>query len=184
MAARWLLAPYIMIEAIRDLAGHHPATASALGIALTASSAAARQADRGAVDQTWTLSSRVAARCHRSRLGVAVSGTSAERPLAHRARSATGRCVFHRIEPPRHRPRCSAHRSAAGPPPCARPTRRPAAPTIDPAATHPGVRRYREDGKKQAVCLSARCLTAGAVGTWRAGSSHARDHGERASRAN
>ena len=34
----WLLAPYIMIEAVRDLTGHHPATASALGIALTASS--------------------------------------------------------------------------------------------------------------------------------------------------
>ena len=84
----------------------------------------------------------------------------------------------------RHRPPCSAHRSAAGPPPCARPTRRPAAPTIDPAAAHPEFGAYREDGKKQAVCLSARCLTAGAVGTWRAGSSHARDHGERASRAN
>jgi divalent metal cation (Fe/Co/Zn/Cd) transporter len=36
----WLLAPYIVIEAVRDLAGHHPATASALGIALTASSVA------------------------------------------------------------------------------------------------------------------------------------------------
>jgi divalent metal cation (Fe/Co/Zn/Cd) transporter len=34
----WLLAPYIAIEAIRDLIGHHPATASALGIVLTASS--------------------------------------------------------------------------------------------------------------------------------------------------
>jgi len=34
----WLLAPYIAIEAIRDLAAHHPATATALGIALTASS--------------------------------------------------------------------------------------------------------------------------------------------------
>jgi divalent metal cation (Fe/Co/Zn/Cd) transporter len=34
----WLLAPYIVIEAGRDLAGHHPATASALGIILTASS--------------------------------------------------------------------------------------------------------------------------------------------------
>lgn len=34
----WLLAPYIVIEAVRDLAGHHPATASALGIILTGSS--------------------------------------------------------------------------------------------------------------------------------------------------
>jgi divalent metal cation (Fe/Co/Zn/Cd) transporter len=34
----WLLAPYIAFEAIRDLIGHHPATASALGIVLTASS--------------------------------------------------------------------------------------------------------------------------------------------------
>jgi divalent metal cation (Fe/Co/Zn/Cd) transporter len=34
----WLLAPCIVIEAIRDLAGHHPATATALGIILTASS--------------------------------------------------------------------------------------------------------------------------------------------------
>jgi divalent metal cation (Fe/Co/Zn/Cd) transporter len=34
----WLLAPYIVVEAIRDLAGHHPATATTLGIALTASS--------------------------------------------------------------------------------------------------------------------------------------------------
>jgi divalent metal cation (Fe/Co/Zn/Cd) transporter len=34
----WLLAPYIAFEAIRDLAGHHAATASAVGIALTASS--------------------------------------------------------------------------------------------------------------------------------------------------
>jgi divalent metal cation (Fe/Co/Zn/Cd) transporter len=34
----WLLAPYIVIEAVRDLTGHHPATASALGIVLTASS--------------------------------------------------------------------------------------------------------------------------------------------------
>jgi divalent metal cation (Fe/Co/Zn/Cd) transporter len=34
----WLLAPYIVIQAVRDLAGHHPATTSALGIALTASS--------------------------------------------------------------------------------------------------------------------------------------------------
>jgi divalent metal cation (Fe/Co/Zn/Cd) transporter len=34
----WLLAPYIAIEAIRDLAGHHAASASALGIVLTASS--------------------------------------------------------------------------------------------------------------------------------------------------
>ena len=34
----WLLAPYIVIQAVRDLTGHHPATASALGIALTASS--------------------------------------------------------------------------------------------------------------------------------------------------
>lgn len=34
----WLLAPYITIQAVRDLAYHHPATASVLGIALTASS--------------------------------------------------------------------------------------------------------------------------------------------------
>jgi divalent metal cation (Fe/Co/Zn/Cd) transporter len=34
----WLLAPYIVIEAIRDLAGHHPAPATTLGIILTASS--------------------------------------------------------------------------------------------------------------------------------------------------
>jgi len=34
----WLLAPYIALEATRDLIGHHPATASALGIALTSSS--------------------------------------------------------------------------------------------------------------------------------------------------
>lgn len=34
----WLLAPYIVVEAIRDLSGHHPASASALGIGLTASS--------------------------------------------------------------------------------------------------------------------------------------------------
>src|SRR5262249_34173820 len=34
----WLLAPYIAIEAIRDLAAHHPATATPVGIALTASS--------------------------------------------------------------------------------------------------------------------------------------------------
>jgi divalent metal cation (Fe/Co/Zn/Cd) transporter len=34
----WLLAPYIAVEAIRDLAAHHPATATPLGIALTASS--------------------------------------------------------------------------------------------------------------------------------------------------
>jgi divalent metal cation (Fe/Co/Zn/Cd) transporter len=34
----WLLAPYIVVEAIRDLAGHHPASATTLGIALTASS--------------------------------------------------------------------------------------------------------------------------------------------------
>lgn len=34
----WLLAPYIAVEAIRDLAGHHPASATTLGIALTASS--------------------------------------------------------------------------------------------------------------------------------------------------
>jgi divalent metal cation (Fe/Co/Zn/Cd) transporter len=34
----WLLAPYIVAEAVRDLSGHHPASASALGIALTASS--------------------------------------------------------------------------------------------------------------------------------------------------
>jgi divalent metal cation (Fe/Co/Zn/Cd) transporter len=34
----WLLAPYIAVEAVRDLASHHEATASVLGIALTASS--------------------------------------------------------------------------------------------------------------------------------------------------
>jgi divalent metal cation (Fe/Co/Zn/Cd) transporter len=34
----WILAPYIVVEAVRDLAGHHQADASALGIALTASS--------------------------------------------------------------------------------------------------------------------------------------------------
>ena len=34
----WLLAPYIAVEAVRDLAAHHPATATPLGIALTASS--------------------------------------------------------------------------------------------------------------------------------------------------
>jgi divalent metal cation (Fe/Co/Zn/Cd) transporter len=34
----WLLGPYIAVQAIRDLAGHHAAVASALGIALTASS--------------------------------------------------------------------------------------------------------------------------------------------------
>jgi divalent metal cation (Fe/Co/Zn/Cd) transporter len=34
----WLLAPYIAIEAIRDLAAHHPASTTALGIALTAAS--------------------------------------------------------------------------------------------------------------------------------------------------
>ena len=34
----WVLAPYIAIQAVRDLATHHPATASVLGIALTASS--------------------------------------------------------------------------------------------------------------------------------------------------
>lgn len=34
----WLLAPYIVIEAVRDLAGHRPAMASALGITLAASS--------------------------------------------------------------------------------------------------------------------------------------------------
>jgi divalent metal cation (Fe/Co/Zn/Cd) transporter len=34
----WLLAPYIAVEASRDLADHHAATTSALGIALTASS--------------------------------------------------------------------------------------------------------------------------------------------------
>jgi divalent metal cation (Fe/Co/Zn/Cd) transporter len=37
-ASFWLLAPYIVIEAVRDLAGHHPAAASVPGIALTASS--------------------------------------------------------------------------------------------------------------------------------------------------
>ena len=34
----WVLAPYIAVEAIRDLTNHHEATASLLGIALTASS--------------------------------------------------------------------------------------------------------------------------------------------------
>jgi divalent metal cation (Fe/Co/Zn/Cd) transporter len=34
----WLLAPYIAAEAIRYLAGHHPASSTVLGIALTASS--------------------------------------------------------------------------------------------------------------------------------------------------
>jgi len=34
----WLLAPYVAIEAIRDLAAHHPASPTSLGIALTASS--------------------------------------------------------------------------------------------------------------------------------------------------
>jgi divalent metal cation (Fe/Co/Zn/Cd) transporter len=34
----WLLAPYIAVEAVRDLAAHHPASATPLGIALTASS--------------------------------------------------------------------------------------------------------------------------------------------------
>ena len=34
----WLLAPYIAVEAIRDLAAHHPASPSPVGIALTASS--------------------------------------------------------------------------------------------------------------------------------------------------
>jgi divalent metal cation (Fe/Co/Zn/Cd) transporter len=34
----WLLAPYIAIEALRDLAAHHPASTTLLGIALTASS--------------------------------------------------------------------------------------------------------------------------------------------------
>src|SRR5262249_50437318 len=34
----WLLAPYIAIEAIRDLAAHRPASITLLGIALTASS--------------------------------------------------------------------------------------------------------------------------------------------------
>jgi divalent metal cation (Fe/Co/Zn/Cd) transporter len=34
----WLLAPYIFIEAARDLAGHHPTSTSTLGIALTACS--------------------------------------------------------------------------------------------------------------------------------------------------
>jgi divalent metal cation (Fe/Co/Zn/Cd) transporter len=34
----WLLAPYIGIHAVRDLATHHPAGASALGMAVTASS--------------------------------------------------------------------------------------------------------------------------------------------------
>jgi divalent metal cation (Fe/Co/Zn/Cd) transporter len=34
----WLLAPYIAVEAVRDLAAHHPASATLLGIVLTASS--------------------------------------------------------------------------------------------------------------------------------------------------
>jgi divalent metal cation (Fe/Co/Zn/Cd) transporter len=34
----WLLAPYIALEAVRDLATHHPVSASPVGIALTASS--------------------------------------------------------------------------------------------------------------------------------------------------
>jgi divalent metal cation (Fe/Co/Zn/Cd) transporter len=34
----WLLAPYLTVQAIRELAGDRPATATALGIALTASS--------------------------------------------------------------------------------------------------------------------------------------------------
>ena len=34
----WLLAPYIAVEAVRDLATHHPASATLLGIALTGSS--------------------------------------------------------------------------------------------------------------------------------------------------
>ena len=34
----WVLAPYIAVQAVRDLAGGHPATATVLGIALTASS--------------------------------------------------------------------------------------------------------------------------------------------------
>jgi divalent metal cation (Fe/Co/Zn/Cd) transporter len=34
----WLLAPYIAIQAVRDLAGDHPAAATVAGIALTASS--------------------------------------------------------------------------------------------------------------------------------------------------
>jgi divalent metal cation (Fe/Co/Zn/Cd) transporter len=34
----WLLAPYIAVQAIRDLAAHHPASTSPVGIALTASS--------------------------------------------------------------------------------------------------------------------------------------------------
>lgn len=34
----WLLAPYIVVEAVRDVSGHHPASPSVLGIALAASS--------------------------------------------------------------------------------------------------------------------------------------------------
>ena len=34
----WILAPYIVVAAVRDLSGHHAASASALGIVLTASS--------------------------------------------------------------------------------------------------------------------------------------------------
>ena len=37
-ASFWLLAPYIAIEAIRDMAAHHPASTTLLGIVLTASS--------------------------------------------------------------------------------------------------------------------------------------------------
>ena len=34
----WLLAPYIVVQAIHDLSGHHPAATSALGIVITAAS--------------------------------------------------------------------------------------------------------------------------------------------------
>ena len=34
----WLLAPYVAVQAIRDLSGHHPAATSVLGIVITASS--------------------------------------------------------------------------------------------------------------------------------------------------
>jgi hypothetical protein len=34
----WLLAPYIAVEAIRDLVAHHPASTTVLGIVLTAAS--------------------------------------------------------------------------------------------------------------------------------------------------
>ena len=39
----WLLAPYVAVAAFRDLAGHHPAVTSALGIVVTASTGPARR---------------------------------------------------------------------------------------------------------------------------------------------